>query len=238
MTQDNSTTSLLKPVREAAKLFAFRHTKLGAPRYPYNNVEPIQLAALVNELERLKHVQGNIVEIGVARGMTTRFLCQHILNQKLEKTLTLYAVDTYGSFSQEDLAYEVSERGKSLFELRGFAYNDYEVWKRNFAEYPFVRAIKSDCSLVDYRKIAPIKLSFLDVDLYLSTKKTLPKLYEATVVGGAILVDDVLNNTTYDGAYQAYMEFCEEMAIEPKVIGNKCGVIYKELESATYSEAA
>jgi hypothetical protein len=200
---------------------------MGVPRYPYN-VEPIQLATLVIELERLKQFEGNIVEIGVARGMTTRFLCQHIENQKLEQTLSYFAIDTFESFTSEDLKYEVENRGKFLRDLKGFDYNDFGTWKANFSDYQFLKAIKSDCAVFDYKKIAPIKLSFLDVDLYLPTKKTLPKLYNETVVGGCILVDDVLNNATYDGAYQAFMEFCAEKDIEPKVLGNKCGVIYKK----------
>jgi predicted O-methyltransferase YrrM len=75
--------------------------------------------------------------------------------------------------------------------------------------------------------LGKVKLAFLDVDLYLPIKKTLPKLYDALVEGGAIVVDDVLNNTTYDGAYQAYMEFCAERSIKPIVIGNRCGLIIK-----------
>lgn len=219
-------SNLIKSIQEATKSFAFKYTTLGVPTYRYN-IEPIQLAALINEIERLKDVKGNIVEIGVARGLTTRLLCQHIVNQKLNSTLTLYAIDTFASFTEADLNYEVQKRGKILPELKAFAYNDFEVWKKNFQQYPFVQAIQSDCSVVDYSKIGPIKLAFLDVDLYLPTKKTLIKLYEALVDGGVILVDDVLANNKYDGAYQAYMEFCDEYKIEPLVIGNKCGLIYK-----------
>lgn len=223
----NTILKPLKPIIKAAKSFIFRHTQFGVPRYAYN-VEPIQLATLINELERLKHVEGNVVEIGVARGMTTRFLGTHIKLQKLEHSLSYFAIDTYESFTKDDLQYEVEKRGKSLFDLRGFEYNDYEVWKHNFADFPFVKPIKSDCSVFDYSTLSPIKLSFLDVDLYIPTRKTLPKLYAETVPGGVILVDDVLNKTIYDGAYQAYMEFCDEQGIEPRVIGNKCGVIYKK----------
>ena len=218
--------SLLKPLKEAAKSFAFRFTRFGAPFYPYQ-IEPIQLATLITEIERLERVDGNIVEIGVARGMTTRFLCQHIRSRGLENTLSYFAIDTYASFTREDLTYEVERRGKSLADLKGFNYNDFEVWKRNFAQFPFVKAMKADCSAFDYARAAPVKLAFLDVDLYMPTRKTLPKLYEAMVVGGAILVDDVADNMRYDGAYQAYMEFCAHLGVAPRVIGNKCGVIYK-----------
>ena len=80
---------------------------------------------------------------------------------------------------------------------------------------------------MDYDKLGPIKVAFLDVDLYLPTQKTLPKLYSALVPGGVIMVDDVLQGTDYDGAYQAYMEFCEAIGQAPEVIGNKCGAIRK-----------
>lgn len=217
----------LKPLKETLKAIAFRYTRLGVPTYPYC-IEPIQLATLINEFERVKHIQGNVVEIGVARGLTTRFMAEHIKNQKLATSLDYFAIDTFASFTETDLDYEVKNRGKNLQELRGFEYNDYDVWKKNFAEFPFVKAIQSDCSVFDYSSIAPIKLVFLDVDLYLPIQKTLPKIYSALVSGGAIVVDDILNQTTYDGAYQAYMEFCASHSIEPKIIGNRCGIIYKD----------
>jgi len=218
--------ALSKFLNEAAKRFAFKHTKMGAPRYPYN-IAPIQLTQLVNEIQRLQDTKGNIVEIGVARGMTTRFLCEHVTNQQIGHTLTLYAIDTFDSFTKADLDFEVKNRGKSLFELKGFEYNDFGIWKRNFSNYSFVKAIKADCSVVDYTTIAPIKLAFLDVDLYLPTKKTLPRIYDALVDGGTILVDDVLSNFRYDGAYQAYMEFCDAYKVTPQIIGRRCGIIYK-----------
>jgi hypothetical protein len=220
-------SSFIKPLKETLKAIAFRYTRLGVPTYPYC-IEPIQLATLINEFERVKHLKGNIVEIGVARGLTTRFMAEHIKNQKLADSLEYFAIDTFDSFTASDLDYEVKNRGKNLQELRGFEYNDFEVWKKNFVAFPFVKAIQSDCSVFDYASIAPLKLVFLDVDLYLPIQKTLPKIFEVLVPGGAIVVDDILNNTTYDGAYQAYMEFCASHSILPKVIGNRCGIIYKD----------
>lgn len=221
-------SKILKSLKEAAKSFVFKYTNLAAPTYRYN-IEPIQLTVLINEIERQKDIKGNIVEIGVARGLTTRFLCEHIRKQKLENTLKLYAIDTFDSFTKEDLEYEVKSRGKNLFDLEAFGYNDFEIWKKNFLEFPFLVPIKSDCSIVDYTEISPIKLAFLDVDLYLPTQKTLVKLFDALVPGGVIVVDDVLNNNTYDGAYQAYMEFCDANKMKPEIIGTKCGVIRKKV---------
>lgn len=219
-------SSLIKSLKETTKAFVFKHTKFAAPSYRYN-IEPIQLTYLINEIEKFKEVKGSVIEIGVARGLTTRFLCEHIRKQKIEDTTTLYAIDTFDSFTQADLDFEVRERGKAMAELTAFGYNDFAVWSKNFADFPFVIPVKADCSAVDYSALSPIKLVFLDVDLYLPTKNTLPKLFDALISGGAIVCDDVLNNNVYDGAYQAYMEFCEERGFKPEIIGNKCGVIRK-----------
>jgi O-methyltransferase len=127
-----------------------------------------------------------------------------------------------------DIEYEISSRGKKRLELGGFKYNDFEIWKKNFANFPFVVPLKSDCATFDYSSIEPIKLVLLDVDLYLPTSRTLPKLYERLIAGGVILVDDVANDMTYDGSHQAYLEFCKSILVEPEIIGNKCGIIRKK----------
>jgi len=208
---------------ETVKSLVFRHTKLGAPKYPYQ-IEPIQLATLINEIERLKAVPGQILEIGVARGMTTRFMAEHLVRQGYDTTI--HAVDTFGSFTATDLAYETEVRGKNALHMMPFTYNDFDAWKRNFENLPVV-PLQADCATVDYGRFGKIKLAFLDVDLYLPTKNTLPKLYDVLVPGGTILVDDVQQNNSWDGSYMAYMEFCETLGVAPEVIGNKCGAIRK-----------
>ena len=164
---------LIKSLKETTKAFVFKHTKFAAPSYRYN-IEPIQITYLINEIEKFKEVKGSVIEIGVARGLTTRFLCEHIRKQKIEHTTTLYAIDTFDSFTQADLDFEVRERGKAMAELTAFGYNDFAVWSTNFADFPFVIPVKADCSAVDYSALSPIKLVFLDVDLYLPTQNTLP----------------------------------------------------------------
>jgi O-methyltransferase len=216
-------------MKELLKKLIFRYTRLGRPNYPYC-IEPIQIATLINEIERLKGIQGNIVEIGVARGMTTRLICQHLINENIDNNQTLFCLDTFSSFTPGDLQFEIEKRGKTRQELLGFDYNDYEIWKKNFSQFPFVEPIQTDAAAFDYRKISPIKLAFLDVDLYLPTTKALPKIYEQLVKGGVILVDDIQDKCMWDGAYHAYMEFCHSKGMLPRITGNKCGLIYKNVE--------
>tara|TARA_Y100000991_G_C21820138_1_gene283519 strand:- start:11 stop:676 length:666 start_codon:yes stop_codon:yes gene_type:complete len=216
--------------KEILKKFAFKYTNLGRPSYPYN-IEPAQLSKLISLLDELDGIDGNFAEIGVARGQTTYFLSTHIESSNYifnNKNFKYYAIDTFSSFVQDDINYEINKRGKTLRELKGFNYNSYEKWKENFKTFDFVKPIKSDCSIFDYERIAPLKLVFIDVDLYLPTKKALNKIYNNVVKGGYILIDDVHDNRNYDGAFQAYIEFCSEKGLKPLFVGNKCGIIKKE----------
>jgi predicted O-methyltransferase YrrM len=65
------------------------------------------------------------------------------------------------------------------------------------------------------------------VDLYQPTKKTLPKIFDQLVDGGVILLDDVAEGGAYDGANQAYIEFCADRNLPTETFGNKGGAIRK-----------
>ncbi|HET7086998.1 MAG TPA: TylF/MycF/NovP-related O-methyltransferase [Rhizomicrobium sp.] len=215
-------------LRELAKKLVFRHTRFGAPTYPYTS-DPIELALLVMEMERQRGTPGIVLEVGVARGMTTRLLAEHSRRSTGDR---IVALDTFSSFTKRDLDYEMKERGKTASELAGFGYNDFAAWKRNFQAFSsIVTPIKADCAEFDYSTLGPIKLAYLDVDLYLPTKAALPKIYDCLVPGSAIFVDDVsASNGGYDGAYHAYMEFCAERGIQTKLHGYKCGEIRKSIQ--------
>jgi hypothetical protein len=217
--------ALARPICELAKKLAFRYTRLGVPAYPYI-VEPIELATLVSELDRVRDLPGSILEVGVAWGQTTRFVCEHLVasGRSAER---LYAIDTFDSFCSRDVEFEVNHRGKTREEVSGFGYLDFDAWKRNFREFKFLKAFKADCSTFDYSLVAPIKLAFLDVDLYLATLSALRQIYENLVEGGVVLVDDVMEPSRWDGANQAYKEFCAEYDLPVELIGNKMGIIRK-----------
>jgi hypothetical protein len=223
--QELAKVPVTKPIRNLAMKLAYRYTSLGTPVYPYI-VEPIQLAALVNEFERVSDIHGSILEIGVAWGMTTRFLCEHLVATGRTGE-NFYAIDTFASFTAQDVEFEIQHRGKTRVQVSGFQYLDFEKWKKNFREFPFLTACKADCSTFDYASVAPIKLVFLDVDLYLPTLKALRRIYPLLTPGGVVLVDDVKQPCRWDGSYQAYIEFCTEIGISPQVIGSKMGVVRK-----------
>ncbi len=211
---------------EFLKKIIFRFTNLANPKYDYN-IEPAQLLELLTSIDNFasKTHKSCIVEIGVARGMTTRFLSEHISLKNYN--VEYYCIDTFSSFTDKDLNFEVKKRGKNTKELIGFAYNDYKKWKINFKKFSFIKPIKHDCSTFDFSTIAPINLCFLDVDLYLPTKNTLNNIWDHMAINSTIIVDDVMDNNQWDGAYQAFMEFVNEKKLNYYLVGNKCGVIKK-----------
>src|ERR1019366_9151821 len=170
-----------------------RRSRKFAARYPYN-LEPIQLSTLITAIDAVADKPGCIVEIGAYRGWSTMFLCEHILKTYRDDPPTYYAIDTFDSFVNDQIDYEVAKRSKMRKDLEGFFNNDYDIWVSNFRKYPFVTAIKADCSQFDFNRIGRIKVALLDVDLYVPTAAVLPKVYASLIEGGVILVDDVRND--------------------------------------------
>jgi O-methyltransferase len=213
--------------REFAKRIAFRSRALNwlsRPTYGYN-LKPAQLAALIDALDGTKHLHGAVVEIGVARGMTTFFLNRHM--NEAGDARRFICVDTFSGFLPGDVAYERDHRGKNDPTLKGFAYNDLDIFRRNVAEFSRVEVIQKDCSLLTPAELGPVSVALLDVDLYLPTKRAIGTIYDALERGGIVMVDDVTANSVYDGAAQAYFEFCKERDIRPRVIADKGGMLQK-----------
>lgn len=221
---DIKSTNYLK---EILKRVAFKYLKIGKPKYPYM-LDPIQLCILIKKIDELYEIKKrplNIYEIGVARGMTTAFLASHILFEKLPHQII--CIDTFEGFTAKDLKHEVTIRGKSKSDLLGFSYNDYDIWRNNFSHLKFVKVVKSDIADYEISAEEDVDVVLADVDLYLPTKIILEKFYPNLSIGGMILVDDVKDNSCWDGAHEAYHEFCSMNMIEPNLLGRKTGLILK-----------
>ncbi len=209
-------------IKDFFKKIVFNYTNFGKPNFPYN-LEPSQLSEIVFSLDEVENIEGCICEIGVARGMTTRFICEHINNKS--KNTKFYCIDTFSSFEKEDINYEVKSRNKNKSDLIGFSYNNFKRWKKNFEEFKFVNPIKADVKKFDFKKIKPIKLVILDVDLYVPTITALNNIKGCMSKGGILIVDDIKKNERWDGAEQAFYEFVRKESLDFKLVGNKCGVI-------------
>lgn len=209
-------------LRETAKAIAYRHLGLGAPRYPYA-LEPVQIAHMILAIDRARGSGASVCEIGVARGMTSRLIAEHL--SKMADPPPFYCIDTFASFAEDDIAHEVSERGKSRAGLAVFRYHDVDIWRRHFRRFPFVHAVQSDVKAFDFSTIAPIQAALVDVDLYRPVLAALRGLAPHMIPGGVIVVDDVEPDQKFDGAEQAFTEFAAEAACHAERIGTKGGLL-------------
>lgn len=205
-------------MKELAKKVLFRYTPLGKPRYPFG-LDTRQIHAIVESLEATSQMRGAICELGVASGATSIFIAKWMSETSCEDRF--YCIDTFESFTEEDLKYEASNRGKNVSEMKYFEYNDYERWKKNFESFDFLEAVKSDVKDFNFSRIAPVKFMVLDVDLYLPTKSVLNRSAEFMAEGGIILVDDYLDCNKWDGSFQAVNEYVAECGRKMRVVGTK-----------------
>lgn len=185
-----------------------------------------QLSIIFNAIEEAGN-KGAVVEVGVGGGSTSILMNYYI---KQNNILGKYAaIDTFSGFTDEDIHVENSQRGKES-QFNFYQSNSIDWFGKTLSAHGFNDAniIQADCKEMDFARVGPIGVCLFDVDLYNPTKVALPKIFEHLVEGGIILVDDCDPlHPIYDGASQAYLEFCQEMNIRPEIVEKKIGIIRK-----------
>lgn len=221
-------TSLLRLCYWGAYYFAAPAVYSRQPfvRYPYMN-PPSEIMELTRQLLAIKE-PGAAVEVGCNQGWTTCFLVEALREHGIERDYV--CIDTFSGFTSEDVAIEQDSRGKAIGTYDGnFAINDrrwLEASMKRFG-YSNVTVHKADAKTFDYQALGKIAFALVDVDLYWPVRKSLKQIIPYMVEGGVILVDDCDNSqdSRWDGAYQAYMEFCADEKITPEIVCRKFGVI-------------
>ncbi len=211
----------------AFKFFPFVvYTRLPFPRYPYMYT-PKQLHMLVDLLFSING-EGSVVEVGCDQGWTTCYLAAAMREAAMDRPY--FCIDSFSGFLKADYDFEYSKRNKkganyeNYFKINNKKWFDHSIQRTG---YNNIRSFKADASAFDYSSFAPIAFCLLDIDIYLPIKKSLPRIYPHIRKGGIIVVDDCKHNEIWDGAYQAYIEFCDEIGIEPKIVLDKLGIIVK-----------
>ena len=185
-----------------------------------------QLNLIIESVRQLKD-EGVVLEIGVGGGATSIMLNKAL--KDFEPSRKYVAIDTFSGFTDEDISYENSFRGK-VDNFQAYQSNSKDWFKKTLSAHGINDAlvIESDCKKVNYDQIGPIAFCLFDVDLYLPTKEVLPILYGQLIPGGIIIVDDCDPlHPIYDGAGQAYLEFCNQVSLKPEILHQKLGLIRK-----------
>jgi SAM-dependent methyltransferase len=193
--------------------------------YPYL-FSPRQLQELASQLLDAK-CEGSVVEVGCSQGWTTCFLNEAMREARVERPYI--CIDTFRGFLKEDIHFENEKRGKKESYEADFTLNDKKWFDTSMqrAGYKNVRSYQADAATFDYASLGPIAFCLLDLDLYRPMKRSLSSIYSCLSSGGTIVVDDCKDDYKWDGAFQAYSEFCQERGKERDVVFGKLGIIKK-----------
>lgn len=191
--------------------------------------EPKQLVFLTECIKHVSPLEGSFVEVGCAYGATTVFLKRFMDDECPDRKY--YAIDTFSGFVSNQANYEIEFRNKPCHLSTNFSNNKKKWFDKSMSVHGVhrVKSIESDATKFDFKSISPISFCLLDIDLYLPIKDTLPKIYASMSPGGIIVVDDCQPHELWDGAYQAYGEFCKENNLQQEIVCKKLGILRKPL---------
>jgi O-methyltransferase len=198
------------------------------PRYQYS-FSPCQLS-FINKCFLESHLLAGVsLEIGCYVGSTTVFLNANYRYQL--KARPYYAIDTFSGFTSTDIKYEEEQRGKNLtgidnetlFSMNSQSRFEYTMKINGFDN---VKSIKLDADHIDaWGNHETIAFCLIDVDLYLPTRKSLEYVIPRMADGGTIIVDDCVDNSQFDGAFQALREMADEKRFKYQIVEDKLGLI-------------
>ncbi|MCX6139455.1 MAG: class I SAM-dependent methyltransferase [Candidatus Kapabacteria bacterium] len=179
-------------------------------------------------IEETRNVKGSIAEVGCFIGATTIFLNKYMDARNIEKDYR--SVDTFNGFVEDDIQYEVENRGKVRKMFSGFKGIKKEWYDQIMRdnEIKRVHSTQADINRFDLTSLGQLSFVLLDVDLYRPMKKGLKELYEVLAPGGVMVLDDCdASSDQWDGSDQAYKEFMKERNMEIEIVHGKLGVIRK-----------
>ena len=204
-----------------------RRAFLGRYRYAFT---PQQLWAICEAATESRSIDGAFAEIGVAIGDTTLYLHRHLAT--LGPLPDYVCLDTFSGFTDADIA-EERRRGKT---------EDYDSWFRLTSRQLFEQAmtvngldgtvttIEADAAAFDYSRMPALSFALVDVDLYRPMRSALEGCWSRLLPGGILIADDCQPvEQIWDGARQAYSEFCDANALPIDVRHEKLGFARKDV---------
>ena len=192
--------------------------------YPYA-FTPEQLWSLCEAAtDGLDAGGGAIVEIGVAAGNTTVLLNRHLASRGLHPPY--YCLDTFSGFTPQDVQVERT-RGKRDDFSRWFRDNSPSLFRRMLEMNDLadrVTVIQADAAEFDYSQLPPLAFALVDVDLLRPMQAALQGCWDRLLPGGVLVADDCQDYShTWDGARQAYEQFCSNEGLEVDLRHEKLG---------------
>ena len=173
--------------------------------------------------EKIRHLQGNIVECGVFKGNSSiRFASFREFFQDHSKKLILF--DIFGKFPEANNPKDVKQREKfikdaglhsiSKKQLNG-VFKNKKIKNFELIQGDITKTVKK--YIIKNPKMK-ISLLHIDVDLYEPTKAILESLYPNVVNGGIIILDDY---NVFPGETSAVNEFFKGKKVKIQKFKNR-----------------
>jgi O-methyltransferase len=201
------------------------YTRQPFVRYPYM-YSPSEMLELANQLLSVE-VSGVAVEVGCNQGWTSMFLLEAMAERGFKRNYV--CIDTFEGFTPDDVGFEYAERGKPHGMYDEYFAVNHPEWLRGSLSrsgYENVSVQKADATTFNYGSLGRIAFALIDVDLYRPVRKSLERIMPYMAPGGIVLVDDCdITDERWDGAHQAYLDFCDQQRIQPEIVGKKLGLI-------------
>lgn len=214
-------------IRSSLKTEIARRAFLTQYRFPFN---PEQLWAICSAAEEALRADGVFIEVGVAQGYTTLYLHHHLAS--LGEKRPYYCLDTFTGFLPDDIETE-RRRGKADDFDAWFRLNSAELFRESLARNGLsstVTVLVADAGSFEYSSLPPIAFALVDVDLLRPMRAALEGCWSRLAPGGIIVADDCHPGPhTWDGARQAYEEFCAAHGLALDVRHAKLGYAGKPL---------
>jgi hypothetical protein len=168
-----------------------------------------------------RHLDGNIVEVGVARGQGIAAWLFLVLNSADEKKI--FGFDTFSGFPHFD-----KDKDGDLDKInKGVGYlanSQASVWNYLFRTgipektcRQYVEFVEGDVLNTIPEKVATIgniSILHIDLDLYAGYKATLENLYDSVLPSGIIMFDEWDFEPVYKGPAAAIKEFLGEKSAD------------------------
>jgi predicted O-methyltransferase YrrM len=207
----------------------FARTPLGRrfllPSYHYA-FSPPQLAALSQIVDDTESVRGSFIEIGVGWGATTIWLNRHLAARS--RAPSYIAMDTFSGFTERDVEYEHGVGRTYPFD--DFDFNSETLFRLTMEHCGLenVRVVNADAASYPYTELPHLAFALVDVDLYRPSLAAIAGVWPRVAEGGIVVVDDCSPLPgKWQGAGDAYREFCRDEQLPEEYVEGKLGLLRK-----------
>lgn len=185
-------------------------TQEGIDQFLVDTLRAGQSYDLVSLLQSTADLSGDVIELGVWRGKTTKLMAATLANQMQQKTL--YACDSYEGFGDETLSSHDTKFLRPISRLKTKFTTAGDVPEK-LARIFEVLKVDGKCVVGFFSKTLPtlpkdahFSFAHIDCDAYLPHLECLEYLYPRMNKGGIVVFDDYAANA-WPGAKKAVDEF-------------------------------